>query len=771
MKNILKIISVLFFLVLVFPVKAENYEFFGDDFELEDTVNWARGVSQASGTVSITKDLPHSGLFSAKHVLNGEGVNTLMGSDFTSTSTAYASAYFYLDPALSITGDLIIFQLTNGVGSTGQRVYLRNTGGNLYIKLTGQATPGTTAVTKGSWHNIELKYSDVDGTAAVYLDGSETAEVSASGLTLSDVDVIKVGTAGVATGIIYFDDILVNNSRVGAPSVNIKVRHANTFGRSTMKLRNTLFGQVSSDKLVVDIDGSEVYRKTGSITGEEYVTLALSTLTAGNHTLDVKLLNSSDVQKVIYTETIRKYINGTPTVSIDENNSISRNGTLVFPVTPYMQNPSGWISYWNNGWANMYGWASGYANSYSKEQYQSFIETVGQPSIGPDERFCNDVFEVRFCINTPDAVSLASGYADALKDHPNVFMWTWVDEPDLGGSTPRVLPSTIQAVTDAVHDIDFNHPQALNLYGWGPGGTKIKGFLYPNLVSDLYSFDMYPSIYQTTFSYWVTNMDLWQKYNYGLTPWTTFIEAGIQPCPDAPICTGGHGPNSDQLRMEAWLAVVHGMKGIQWWGPEVPDYTYIDDAHHAQMAKFVDQIGRLKNVVLSAAPPRTVSDNSDTAGNRVDTLVREDADNIYVFAVRLTENSEADTLSTEFNVSGLSGVKNATVFDESRTVSTNDGVFTDSFAPNDVHIYQIPKADSTDTSITSFNFLSPSVTGIVDNTAHTVSLTVPYGTNVTALVPTISITGSSTSPLSGVAQNFTSPVIYTVTAQDTSTTT
>lgn len=86
------------------------------------------------------------------------------------------------------------------------------------------------------------------------------------------------------------------------------------------------------------------------------------------------------------------------------------------------------------------------------------------------------------------------------------------------------------------------------------------------------------------------------------------------------------------------------------------------------------------------------------------------------------------------------------------------------------HEYASAEVSSTK-AITSFDFnsLSPTVTGSVSEGGHTVSLTVPYGTSVTALVPTISITGSSVSPASNVAQNFTSPVSYTVTAADSST--
>ncbi len=70
--------------------------------------------------------------------------------------------------------------------------------------------------------------------------------------------------------------------------------------------------------------------------------------------------------------------------------------------------------------------------------------------------------------------------------------------------------------------------------------------------------------------------------------------------------------------------------------------------------------------------------------------------------------------------------------------------------------------------ITGFAFdgLMPAVTGAVYESAKTIALTVPYGTDVTALVPTITHTGASVSPASGMAQDFTTPVTYTVTAED-----
>ena len=81
----------------------------------------------------------------------------------------------------------------------------------------------------------------------------------------------------------------------------------------------------------------------------------------------------------------------------------------------------------------------------------------------------------------------------------------------------------------------------------------------------------------------------------------------------------------------------------------------------------------------------------------------------------------------------------------------------------------VPRAEK---QITAFNFagLNPIVVGVIDETDHTVSLIVPFGTNVTTLVPTITISsGATINPNTGVTQNFTSPVTYTVTAENSST--
>ena len=80
-----------------------------------------------------------------------------------------------------------------------------------------------------------------------------------------------------------------------------------------------------------------------------------------------------------------------------------------------------------------------------------------------------------------------------------------------------------------------------------------------------------------------------------------------------------------------------------------------------------------------------------------------------------------------------------------------------------------PAVLSSAKAITAFSFASPAVAGIITEASHTIAITVPSGTVVTALIPTITHTGASISPASGVPHDFTSPVHYIVTAENATT--
>jgi hypothetical protein len=85
--------------------------------------------------------------------------------------------------------------------------------------------------------------------------------------------------------------------------------------------------------------------------------------------------------------------------------------------------------------------------------------------------------------------------------------------------------------------------------------------------------------------------------------------------------------------------------------------------------------------------------------------------------------------------------------------------------------YTVVFSVATTSSKEILTFTIPGQTGQsqINQAGGTVVVTMPLGTNITALVPAITISGVSISPVSGTSQNFTNPVSYTVTAADNST--
>ncbi len=81
----------------------------------------------------------------------------------------------------------------------------------------------------------------------------------------------------------------------------------------------------------------------------------------------------------------------------------------------------------------------------------------------------------------------------------------------------------------------------------------------------------------------------------------------------------------------------------------------------------------------------------------------------------------------------------------------------------------LPATKSSAKDITKFSFtaLSPSVDATIDGTGKTISSTLTASTDLSKLVPTIAVSDKATvSPATGVAQDFSKEVSYTVTAED-----
>ena len=148
-----------------------------------------------------------------------------------------------------------------------------------------------------------------------------------------------------------------------------------------------------------------------------------------------------------------------------------------------------------------------------------------------------------------------------------------------------------------------------------------------------------------------------------------------------------------------------------------------------------------------------------------------------VFGVINGENIEI-SVPANTNITALipSIVHNGKLIDPDTTVSKNftqPVLYTVTADDNSKKVYTVTVRMplTNDKSITSFIFssadnpsLTDDVTGII--TGNTIELKVPNGTDITNLKPSINFLGASINPNSGIAQNFTNPVSYKVTASN-----
>ena len=169
-------------------------------------------------------------------------------------------------------------------------------------------------------------------------------------------------------------------------------------------------------------------------------------------------------------------------------------------------------------------------------------------------------------------------------------------------------------------------------------------------------------------------------------------------------------------------------------------------------------------VALYKAPAASFPSNTAfTTNNLVDLLVYDtsDSDDADLLAGllgggQINENGKGDknNHSTFRATDGEGGARNTTAY----VAGTPTPGKSNTSAP----------VQSSAKAITSFSINGKTAT--VNEADHTIGLTLPASTDLTSLAPAIEISSkASIDPASGVSQNFTNPVTYTVTAEDAST--
>ncbi len=295
-------------------------------------------------------------------------------------------------------------------------------------------------------------------------------------------------------------------------------------------------------------------------------------------------------------------------------------------------------------------------------------------------------------------------FALSRDDDPTIIGWMHGDEPDnaqsLGkgkGYGPPILPKKIIDDYHKIRKADPTRPVLLNLGqgvawdGWhGRGVRKNHPEDYPEYVKgcDIASFDIYPAVHSKP----EVAGNLWfvAKGVERLTKWTEGKKV-VWNCIE---CSRIHNPEkkatSQQVKCEVWMSIIHGSMGLIYfvheWKPKFNESALLSNPEMlAAVTKINKQIAELAPVLNSPTITGGAKVSSDNPGAPVASMVKKPAGATYVFAVAM--RGEATTAT--FTLKNLQGKKTVEVIGENREVTSQNGIFTDSFKPWDVHLYRI----------------------------------------------------------------------------------
>ena len=293
--------------------------------------------------------------------------------------------------------------------------------------------------------------------------------------------------------------------------------------------------------------------------------------------------------------------------------------------------------------------------------------------------------------DTPTETSLRN-VVNTFKNHPALGLWKNFDEAWWGG----VPVADLQRGYNVIHQEDTNHPVVQT---HAPRGTVADLQPY-NVAADILALDIYPVGYPPGANSLLTNKEISM-----VGDWTDFLGtvangqkeywmieqiawSGITP-PGKTL----RFPTFSQERFMAYQAIIHGARGLMFFGGNVAATLNAQDAALGWNWTFWDQ--SLKRVVQELGDKGLLADalTAPTSSvpiqvigaNDVEFCVREAPPYLYILACK----REGATVNVVF--SNLPPTLSSTgdlLYESPRIVTVQNGQFSDWFGPFEVHAYR-----------------------------------------------------------------------------------
>jgi hypothetical protein len=283
-----------------------------------------------------------------------------------------------------------------------------------------------------------------------------------------------------------------------------------------------------------------------------------------------------------------------------------------------------------------------------------------------------------------------------------VTAWMHQDEPDNAqaladgsGWGPPIPASAIVADYKSMRIADPTRPVYLNLGqgvawdGWyGRGDRTDHPEDYAEYVkgADILSFDIYPmnsgdstSEQAWLVAYGIDRLRQWSNYQKPVWCWLECTQI---------YSTVGHCPSPAEVKAQAWMAIIHGARGIGYFAhtlnPFVETGLLADSEMSSAVSAINAQISSLAALLNTPSVSNGVTVATDNTAVPVDAMLKRDHGYTYVFSVAMRRGSANAT----FSLRGFTGSAVVEVVGEDRQISAANGVFLDAFGPYSVHLYR-----------------------------------------------------------------------------------
>lgn len=365
-----------------------------------------------------------------------------------------------------------------------------------------------------------------------------------------------------------------------------------------------------------------------------------------------------------------------------------------FPIGVWLQSPFRAVQYKAAGMNLYIGLRNGPTEAHLADLTQAGMPVMCAQNSYARDHLDNSIIVGWTQIDEPDN---AKKFATYWESNPSLIAEAW---PEYAGQSwgtwgPPASPTQVTNSYLEMKGFDDSRPVFMNLSQgvawdeWVGRGVR-TGHMedYPLYAKggDILGFDIYPVVSTRPeiagelwrVPYGTQRLRGWdeEKPTWAFIECTHINNATVKPTPS-------------QVRSEVWMALIFGARGIVYFvhqfQPSFIEAALLADPEMLLAVTAINaQIQSLASVLAQPSITSNVEVVSAIINTPVRAMIKQHDGAMYIFSAAMYDEPTVAT----FNISGVQAPLSVEVLGEGRTLVATNGVFSDAFGSNDVHIYR-----------------------------------------------------------------------------------